>query len=160
MLLWDREMAPFEPRLEPLSPAQRLALAVSAITWTLDTLPSPIETEAVQAWLDQALVVCRQAVEDRAVYADLPDDLDSTYETVDEEADEPGTSHFLSAVFACTEDSDGLGSDELYGVLSYCYEGSLDREGIPVWTIEAEEANRRCRTVIEHQQQLITQAAQ
>ena len=158
MEFWEREMAPLKARLEPLAAAQRLALAVDAITWTLETLPNPIENEPASDWITQVLPFCRQAVDAGAVRAVLPQDLDDAYEEVDGQAEEPGASHFLSAVLACTEGEDGLAADDLYTVLSFCYEGSLAREDVPVWTLEAEQANPRCQQVIAFQKELIYRA--
>jgi hypothetical protein len=156
--LWDREMAPDKPRLEPLTSAERLKLVVSAIDWALGTLPRPTRTESVRGWLENALSACRAAVEGGEERVTLPGELDDSYENVEEDADELGTSHFLSAITACCGAPEGMTCDVTYGILSFRYEGSFDREGIPGWTLDAERANPRCVEVIGYQKDLIDRA--
>ncbi|MET8576116.1 hypothetical protein [Streptomyces sp. NPDC005012] len=77
------------------------------------------------------------------------------YGEVDEVADEPGTSQILSALLACSDAPGGLDGEVLYGVLSFCYEAFLDREGFPVYGLEAEMGNARCAEVIAFQKQCV-----
>lgn len=157
MLLWDYEMQDRRELLRSLTPSDRLNMGVEAIDWTLQTM-GPIETDEVREFLEAGMRAAREAVRNGQNRVVLPEDLESRYEAVDEVADEPGTSHLLSALMACSDVEDEVDADALYGVLSYCYEGSLDREGIPVWTVEAERSNARCLAVIDYQQRLIDAA--
>lgn len=154
---FDREMSAYKPRLNRLTPSARFALAVRAIDWTLETLPEPLEDHAARAWIGEALTACREAARSGATGVRLPSGLDAAYDQIAEDADESGVPHFLSATFT-TATVDGVTGDQLFGVFSWLYEGSLDREEIPEWTIEAEEANARCNAVIAEQKRLIESA--
>lgn len=155
MLLWDYEMASEREKLAVLNLGERLALAVEAIGWTLKTMSPPIQDGATLAFLERALTVCRQAVvEERGTIPEQPE-LVVGFDDVYEGTEEPGTAHLLSAVMECCEASDGLHVDGLYNVLSYCYEGSMDREDIPDLNVDAERNNRRCTSVILYQRDLI-----
>lgn len=155
MLLWDYEMAPERDNLGKFSPAQRLALAVTAIDWTLKTMSPPIQDEATVTFLEKALTVCRQAVAEGRDSVPAQPELVESFDDVYEGTDEPGTAHLLSAVMDCCEASDGLSAKELYYILSYCYEGALDREDIPNVDIDVERSNERCISVIQYQRNLI-----
>ncbi|RAO42299.1 hypothetical protein GAR06_05222 [Micromonospora saelicesensis] len=155
MLLWDYEMSSARGVLEGTSPAKRLALAVSAIEWTINTMTPPIETDQVRGYLSVVVDACRQAVQAGNTWVSLSDEMLDSYDEVDEIAEEPGTSHMLSAVLACCDPTEDLSAERAYGILSFCYEGSLDREGVEEWTLEAERANSRCRAVIDYQKSLI-----
>jgi hypothetical protein len=144
--------------LARLSPQQRLSVAVSSIEWTLETLEDPIENSDIRRYLSQGIDIARQSVESGAVSATLPDSMLEQYDDVDAVADEPGTSHFLSALMTCAEADSGLDQDQLFGVLSYCYEGSLDRQGLDEWSPEIERQNQRCLDVIAYQKGLIRRA--
>ncbi|MCG5214275.1 hypothetical protein [Streptosporangium sp. KLBMP 9127] len=155
MLLWDHEMASEREMLATLNPAERLALAVAAIEWTLETMSPPIQDGATLAFLERALTVCRQAVaEERGGISEQPE-LVEDFDDVYEGTEEPGTAHLLSAVMECCEASDGLHAEGVYNVLSYCYEGSMDREEVADLSVDAERNNRRCTSVILYQRDLI-----
>jgi len=160
LLLWDHEMASVRGRLGDIPAAKRFALAVSVLDWTIQTMVPPIETEQVSSYLEQGLRVCREAVQAGRVSVQLSEEMLDEYDEIDEVADEPGTSHMLSALLACCETGEELSGEQLYGVLSFCYEGSLDREGIDNWTIEKERANPRCLAVIDYQKSLIARMAE
>jgi hypothetical protein len=155
VLLWDYEMRAERSLLESMEPDKRLALAVSVIEWTVSTMVPPIANREVSSYLAAGLRACRGAVETGGSRGILPAELYDSYDDVEEIAEEPGTSHMLSALMACCDISDSLSTDALFGVLSYCYEGSLDRENIPVWTLDAERQNPRCAAVISFQKELI-----
>lgn len=158
MLLWDLEMESERQDLERLTLAQRLSVAVKTIVWTVDTLPEPVATNAVRAYLSEGLRLAQQAVQSGQIRVTLPRRLVDQYESVDAQADEPGTSHFLEALMVCSEAESGLDPDQLFGVLSFCYEGSLDREGLDEWSPDIERQNQRCLNVISYQKSLIHDA--
>ncbi|MFJ6946936.1 hypothetical protein ACISU4_20165 [Streptomyces wuyuanensis] len=158
VLLWDYEMASEKDSLEGMQPNRRLALAVAAIDWTLETM-GPIETDEVRTYLEEGMRAARAAVQNGSSKVELTEETLDQYESVDEVADEPGTSHMLSALLACCDIPEQLGAEELYGVLSFCYEGSLDREDVPEWSSEAERENARCLEVIAFQKDLISRMA-
>ncbi len=158
MLLWDYEMRPERELLGGLSLPQRLSVAVSALEWTLGTLEEPIATGTVQSYLESGLMAAREAVAAGGVRLVLPDEMLDQFDDVEEQADEPGTSHFLTALMVCHDSEDGLGVEQLFGVLSYCYEGSLDRVGLDEWTPERERQVQRCLDVIAFQKRLIQES--
>ncbi|MEV4568354.1 hypothetical protein AB0K12_31685 [Nonomuraea sp. NPDC049419] len=158
MLLWDYEMAEDRDKLAVLSSAERMAVAVEAIEWTLETMSPPIQDGATTDFLSRALTICRQAVtEGRGAVPEQPD-LSRDFDDVYEGTEEPGTAHLLSAVMECCEAPDGIQAEGLYNILSYCYEGSMDREDIADLNVEAERNNSRCKSVILYQRNLIRTA--
>ncbi|GAA5075699.1 hypothetical protein GCM10023259_078510 [Thermocatellispora tengchongensis] len=158
MLLWDYEMAAEREKLNGLSPTRRLALAVTAIEWTMATMSPPIRDAATRAFLERALVACRRAVSEGQRAVSEQPELIRDYDDVYEGTEEPGTAHLLSAVMECCEAVEGLDAQRVYNVLSYCYEGSMDREDIPDLSLDAERNNRRCVSVIQYQRNLIEEA--
>jgi hypothetical protein len=155
VLLWDEEMASQREALARLTPPQRLNVAVSALKWTIETLEQPIETDAVREFLRAGLDLAGQAVAAGQVRVVLPQRMVDEFPEVDALADEPGTSHFLEALMTCSEAESGLEGEQLFGVLSYCYEGCLDREGLHEWSPEIERGIQRCVDVIAEQKSLI-----
>lgn len=158
MLLWDYEMSSARDALEGMSPTERLALAVSAIEWTINTMIPPIETDQVRDYLSESIDACRKSVQAGNSWVRLSEEMLDSYDEVDEIAEEPGTSHMLSAVLACCEPCEDMSTERAYGILSFCYEGALDREGVEEWTLEGERENPRCRAVIDYQKSLIATA--
>lgn len=158
MLLWDYEMASEREKLAALSSPERLAVAVEAIEWTLETMSPPIQDSATTEFLERALRVCRQAVVERREAVSGQSELVGDFDDVYEGTEEPGTAHLLSAVMECCEASDGLHAEGLYNILSYCYEGSMDREDIADLNVDAERNNRRCNSVILYQRNLVQNA--
>lgn len=158
MLLWDYEMESEKAALDRMQPVRLLALAVEAIDWTVRTM-GPIETEEVRDYLDRGLEAGRQAVLDGKTKVTLPEEMLDAYNDVDEAAEEPGTSHLLSALMACVDVRESVTAKTVSGVLSFCYEGSLSREDVPVWSVEAERQNARCLEVISFQKDLIERMA-
>ncbi|KKJ93841.1 hypothetical protein [Micromonospora sp. HK10] len=157
MLLWDQELAPVREELPAIPAPQRLALAMAAMEWTRDAM-GRIETPEVRDYLDRALTAGRDAVSAGRDRIELSDETLDEYEDVLDLADEPGASHLLSAVLACADAPEGLTGEVLYGVLSFCYEGLLDRAELPEWTVEAERANARCVETIAVQKRLVQDA--
>ncbi|MFI9308641.1 hypothetical protein [Streptomyces triculaminicus] len=156
MLLWDYEMKPERHRIEAMPEDVRFSLAVQAIEWTLASMDSPFEDAAVRSVLERALSASRTAPQG-AVTAVAPVGLVEDLEEMDDEVEEPGATHFISAVSDLFDiPADGMTSDGLYGVLSYLYEGSLDREEIPEITSSTERQNVRCLEIIEFQKELIS----
>src|SRR4051812_8754749 len=111
-------MASARDRLGEIPPAKRFALAVSAIEWTIETMEPPIETEQVSSYLQRGLRVCSEAVQAGRAGVMLSEEMLDAYDEVDEVADEPGTSHMLSALLVCGETGEELSGEQVYGVLS------------------------------------------
>jgi hypothetical protein len=157
MLLWDYEMEALRAELQTIEPARRLVLAMTVMDWTLQSM-GRIETEEVRTYIEEGMRLGHEAVLAGGERILLPDDMLEAYQEVDESADESGTSHMLSALLACSDAPEGLTGEVLYGVLSFCYEGLLDREEIPIWSVEAERGNAKCVEVIAFQKSRIAEA--
>ena len=151
MLLWDLEMVTERQLLGELTPQERLEVGVAALAWTLETLAEPIETVEIRDYLARGVGVAQRSVSRRAIQAELPPEMVEQFDEIDGVADEPGTSHFLAALMACHDVDSGLDQERISGVLSYCYEGSLDREGLAEWSPDVERRNQRCLDVIQFQ---------
>ncbi|MFR9780777.1 hypothetical protein ACL02O_32635 [Micromonospora sp. MS34] len=157
MLLWDQEMQPLRDELQQIAPPQRLNLAMAVLERTRAAM-GRIEAAEITDYLDRGLTAGREAVSAGRDKIVLSEEMLDEYGDVMDLADEPGTSHLLSALLACADAPAGLTSEVLYGVFSFCYEGLLDREGVPEWSVEAERANATCLETIAFQQRLIRQA--
>lgn len=155
MLLWDIEMAAEHDLIGYFSLQGRLEVGVSALSWTLETLSSPIVTSPIRTYLSSGIRLAQQAVSEGATRVNFPAEMLDGFEEVNMLADESGTSHFLAALMTFQEADPGLDVEQLYGVLSYCYEGSLDREDLQVWSPGHERENQRCLQVIDYQKNLI-----
>ncbi|MEU4354309.1 hypothetical protein [Streptomyces virginiae] len=149
-------MESFEARLEEIRPTRRLEMAVDVLDWTFESFGS-IEADDVREYIEAALRIGRDGVAAHHERLELPDEMLEEFGEVDENADESGTSHLLSAVLGCSDAPEGLTGEVLYGVLSFCYEGILDREEIPEWTLESEAANGKCVATIEFQKSKISE---
>jgi hypothetical protein len=157
MLLWDYEMKPLRDELPTIPPARRLALAVSVLDWSLNAM-GKIEDAEVRSYLAEGLRIGHESVRAGRDQMVFPEDMLEAYEDVYDSADEPGTAHLMSALLACADAPEGLTGEVLYGVFSFCYEGLLDREGLPTWTVEAERENARCLETIAYQKRIVGEA--
>ncbi|MFI6262929.1 hypothetical protein [Micromonospora sp. NPDC051006] len=157
MLLWDYEMKPLRDELPTIPPARRLAVAVSVLDWTLQAA-GEIEDAEVRSYLAEGLRIGHESVRAGRDEMILPEDMLDAYEDVYDSSDEPGTAHLMSAILACVDAPEGLTGEVLYGVLSSCYEGLLDRERLPIWTVEAERENARCLETIAYQKRIVDEA--
>ncbi len=81
---------------------------------------------------------------------ELPNEM-LEFGEVEENTNESGISHLLSAILACSETPGGLTGEVPYGVLSFYCEGILNREEIPEWTLESGAVNGKCVATIEFQ---------
>ncbi|MFK0017019.1 hypothetical protein [Streptomyces sp. NPDC091027] len=149
-------MKSFEVRLQEIPPNGRLEIAVDVLYWTFESFGS-IETDDVREYIENALRIGRDGVVARHEKLELPDEMLERYGEVEENSDESGTSHLLSAILGCSDAPDGLTGEVLYGVLSFCYEGILDREEIPEWTLGSEAANAKCTATIDFQKSKISE---
>jgi hypothetical protein len=148
-------MAQEEATVERLAFAKRLALAVDVLGWTLDTLPSPIASSDARNVLTAGLEACRTSVAQGEEAADLADDLVAQLEEVEQENAEPGIAHFLAALLVFHYVDGPLNAQQTVGILSYCYEGALERENPPRWTPEHEWQISRLLSVIVYQKDAI-----
>jgi hypothetical protein len=155
MLLWDLEMGSLKEDLREIQPAQRLSLAMRVMEWTLESI-GRIEVDVVRDYIEDGMRAGREAVRARSEKITLPEEVLDAYTEVDDEAYEPGTSHMLSALLACADSPEGLTPEVLSGVLSFCYEGLLEREDLPGLSIEEERRNTKCLEVIAFQKRCIS----
>ncbi|MFI8892426.1 hypothetical protein [Streptomyces paradoxus] len=125
--------------------------------WTLESI-GPIEVEVVRSYIEEGIRAGREAVQSGLEKIVLPEETLDRYVEVDDEAYEPGTSHVLSALLACADAPEGLTGEVLYGVLSFCYEGLLEREDLPTLSIEEEQQSARCVEVVRFQKRCIVEA--
>ncbi|WP_351229426.1 hypothetical protein [Streptomyces sp. NPDC002133] len=159
MLLWDYEMKPELPLIEAMDAVQRLSTAVEALAWSYSTMRPPVEDEATRSLIERGLVACRAALAAGSGEVEREDGFLEEVDEVYEETEEEGTAHLLSAVTDCFDSADGgLTADGLYTILSYCYEGIVDREEIDEVTPEAERSNARCVEAIRFQKDLLRRA--
>jgi hypothetical protein len=157
LLLWDHEMRPLRDELQNIQAPQRLALAMAVMEWARDAM-GQFETEEINDYLDRGMAAGREALSTGGDKIVLSEEMLDEYQDVLDVAGDPGTSHMLSALLACADAPEGLTGEVLYGVLSFCYEGLLDREELPEWTVEAERANARCVETIAFQKRLVHEA--
>lgn len=157
MNLWERELSPLKESLGRLSPPQRLALAVTALDHAFRTEPVPYEEPDPAHWLEGAIHAGQESVAAGASSLALPPDLDEEFDEIDEEATELGVPQLLMATISCSN-FDELSADTLFSIVFSCYVFTAERQDPEPLTIEQEEANERCREVIEYHKELITQA--
>jgi hypothetical protein len=158
MNLWERDIFPRHDELTRLTPAARLAIAVEAVEWTLQTSPEPIQDQQAAAWIEATMAQARTSVSQGAGRVSAPQELIDQFEDVDEDADETGVSQLLMGISTWWE-PEPVSAETLEGSLFSCYVFSQQRETPEPESLEEEESNARCRQVIEHQQRLISQAA-
>ncbi|MFJ4977223.1 hypothetical protein ACIP6X_18065 [Streptomyces coeruleorubidus] len=157
VLLWDHEMGPLRDTLGDIPPAQRLVLAMRVMEWTLESI-RPIEVEVVRDYIEEGMRAGREAVHSGGEKIVLSEETLDRYVEVDDEAYEPGTSHILSALLACADAPEGLTGEVLHGVLSFCYEGLLELEGLPTLSIDEELRSTKCVDAIAFQKRCIEEA--
>ncbi|MEV6010152.1 hypothetical protein AB0M29_25475 [Streptomyces sp. NPDC051976] len=124
--LWDQEMQPYRHRLQNIPPSGRLALAVTVMDRTLEEM-GPLQPGVVRDYLTASMRVAHADVRAGAGELTLSEDALDAWNDVDDQADESGTTHVMSAVLACADAPGGLSGEVLYGVLSFCYEAVRER---------------------------------
>lgn len=157
MNLWERELAPFQSKLDELSPPQRLALAVAALERAYWTEPEPYEEPEPERWLASAIRAGRKAMTGGALNIALPPVLRAEFGTIEAEVTEPGVAQLLAAVWICVT-RDVLDTDAVLEVLFSCYGFTMERQIPEPLAIEEEEENERCLEVIAFHKELITRA--
>ncbi|MFJ8149122.1 hypothetical protein ACIQ6R_29345 [Streptomyces sp. NPDC096048] len=130
---------------------------MKVMDWTIQVI-GPIEVEAVRSYINVGMEAARSAVRSGQETTPLPEETLDACTEIDDQAYEPGTSHVLSALLACADAPGGLTGEVPYDVLSYCYEGVLEREDLPLVSPEEEHRNARCIEAIDFQQRCIAQA--
>lgn len=158
MALWEREIFPYHDQLERLAPSERLRVAVEAIDWTLRTMATPIEDPEARQWLDEMLDEARAAVAQRASRVPMPEDLLDRFDEVDDDTEEYGVPQLLMGM-PNLWGLDVMTVELVEGVLYNCYAFSSMREEPEPETLDDEQADARCREVIDYQKDLIAQAA-
>jgi hypothetical protein len=157
MLLWDLEMRALKEDLREIRPPRRLPLAMRVMEWTLESI-GPVEVDVVREYIEEGMRAGHEAVRAGREKITLPEEVLDAYTEVDDEAYEPGTSHLLSALLACADAPGGLTPEVLSGVLSFCYEGLLEREDLPGPSVEEERQNAKFLEAIAFQKRCISDA--
>lgn len=136
-------MRPVRDELQNIRPNGRLALALTVMDRTLETM-GPIEPDDVREHRNEGL-------------SEGHEDLRAGAEKITL-SEEYGTSQMISALLACSDVPEGLSGEVLYGVLAFCREAVLDREDTEVYGLEAEPANARCGGVIAFQKNCVSES--
>jgi hypothetical protein len=157
MELWSREMQPYRDELQGIPPAGRLGLAVAVMDWTLEEM-GPIHTTVVRDYLEEGMRVAHEAIRSGSDELVLSEEFLDQWNEVDDQAEEPGTTHMMSALLACADAPDGLSGEVLYGALCFCYEAVLERQETPVEGLEEESENAKCVEAISFQKARIANA--
>lgn len=145
--------------LQGIEPPKRLVLAMKVMEWTLAGF-GEIETPEVRAFIEQGMQAGRESVAAGLDKMVLSEEVLDTYADVEEDADEYGTAHFLTAIMACSDAPEGLSGEVLFGVLSFCYQAIVERNGDDPVTIEEEMNSPVCTDAIAFQKACVLEARQ
>lgn len=164
MKLWDREIDPLETTTARLTLAERLALGVEAVEFTLRTEQRPVADERAARWITEVLGHARRAVDAGQESVPLPERLEDESEALQEDVQEDGVPQLISGMvdaFAEADDPEdqGLQPRHLGFLLESCYSFALERLPSGPQSLEDEENSPRCREVIAYQRELINRAA-
>ncbi|NGO12211.1 hypothetical protein G5C60_32555 [Streptomyces sp. HC44] len=159
MLLWDQEMRSARSEISELAPSLRLTVAVKTIEQTLTALQPPLSDSPASRIISDSLRVCQEAIESGTYFPAVPENLEEAVGNAIDDGPEPGATPLLMAVVNCFGHPEpGMGTEELFTVLSDCYQAVLEREQIEVVTPEAERQNLRCREAIRVQKEILNAA--
>ena len=150
MYLWDREMRPYREQLQSIPPFERLDLAVSVMDWSLHAM-GQLDEGVVKDYIDESMEIARAAVGAGAEELTLSEEMLDSWNGVDDQADEPGTTHMMSAIRACADAPEGLSGEVLFGVLCFCYEAVREGVEVSVGSLEAELASPECVEAVSFQ---------
>ncbi|MEV8046258.1 hypothetical protein AB0P02_20775 [Streptomyces griseoluteus] len=162
MLLWDYESESWASPISGMSEEKRRDLALSCIEGTVESFRPSFETSFTArtvSFVGIALRDFRANLGDPGSSVAVRDEeafFDGLHALVDEDP-APGLAALVMAVseYADCLRNRPLGSREVLGVLSSCYEAILNEERIPRVTPDAERANANCRRVLDMQQRLV-----
>lgn len=157
MYLWEQEMQQYRSQLQNIPPSGRLALAVSVMDWTLETM-GPLEPGVVRDYISDSMRVAHEDVRAGAGELTLSEEVLDEWNDVDDQADEPGTTHVMSAVLACADAPGGLSGEVLYGALCFCYEAVRERFEESEVGLEAERRTPQCVAAIAFQKARVTES--
>lgn len=155
MYLWTQEMRSYQGRLQSIPPAERLVIAVSVMDWALEKM-GPMQPGVVRDYIGVSMRAAHECVRSGAEELALSDETLDSWNDVDDQADEPGATHFMSAILGCADVPEGLSGEVLYGVLGFCYEAVRERfeEQFGVG-LGAELSSPQCSEAIEFQKSRI-----
>lgn len=143
-------MQSYRDRLQSIPPSERLALAVSVMEWTLAEM-GPLRPGVVSEYITSSMQTAHEAVESDAEKLTISDEMLDSWNDVDDQADEAGTTHTMSAILACADAPGGLSGEVLYGVLCFCYEALRERFEDSGVGPEAEQRSDECVEAISSQ---------
>lgn len=150
MYLWKQEMQSYRDRLQSIPPSERLALAVSVMDWTLAEM-GPMRLGVVSEYIARSMHTAHEAINSGAEKLTLSDQMLDSWNDVDEQAEEAGTTHVMSAILACADAPGGLSGEVLYGVLCFCYEVLRERFEDSGVGLEVEQRSDKCIEAISFQ---------
>lgn len=150
MYLWSQEMEPYHNRLQSIPPSGRFALAVSVMDWTLEEM-GPMQAGVVRDYITESMEAAHEAVRSGSDELTLSEEMLDSWNDVDDQADEPGTTHIMSAILACADAPERLSGEVLFGVLCFCYEALRERFETSSVGLEAERESAKCVEAISFQ---------
>lgn len=124
--------------------------------WTLGEM-GQLTAGPVKDYIDEGMRAAQVAVQSGAEELTLSEEMLDSWNDVDDQADEPGTTHIMSALLACSDAPEGLSGEVLFGVLCFCYEALRERFEVSVGSLEAELANPKCVEAISFQKARIAE---
>ncbi|MEU7425679.1 hypothetical protein [Streptomyces sp. NPDC040750] len=166
MLLWDFESEGWNALVSGMTEGERRDLSLSCIEDALMRIRPSFES----AYKASTVRFLNAALQDFRAHLQ---DVGSTVAVQDEEAffddlhalpEEDPALGLAALVMAFSEYADclrnrPLGSAEVLGILSSCYEAVLNEERIPRVTPDAERDNENCRGVIDAQREMVLRFA-
>ncbi|MFF2629434.1 hypothetical protein ACFVUN_27175 [Kitasatospora griseola] len=150
MYLWKQEMQSYRDRLQSIPPFERLAIAVSVMDWTLAEM-GQIQPGVVSEYIASSMQKAHEAVGSGVEKLTISDEMLDSWNDVDDQAEEAGTTHIMSAILACADAPGGLSGEVLYGVLCFCYEALRERFEESDVGLEAERRSDKCVEAISFQ---------
>ncbi|WP_327683457.1 hypothetical protein [Streptomyces sp. NBC_00467] len=106
-------------------------------------------------YIASSMQTAREAVESGAEKLTISDEMLDLWNDVDDQAEEAGATHIMSAILACADAPGGLSGEVLYGVLCFCYEALRERFEEPGVGLEAEQRSGKCVEAISFQKSKI-----
>ncbi|MGW1029178.1 hypothetical protein ACWD4J_36790 [Streptomyces sp. NPDC002577] len=162
MLLWDYESEGWESSISGMSEERRRDLSLSCIEATVESFHPSFEASFrahTVNFIRAALRDFRVNLQDPGSSVAVRDEeefFDNLHALVDQDP-APGLAALVMAVseYADCLRNRPLGSREVLGVLSSCYEAALNEERIPRVTPDAERENENCRRALEMQREMV-----
>ncbi|MEU6402927.1 hypothetical protein [Streptomyces sp. NPDC046985] len=162
MLLWDDESAGWDSLISGMSGEKRRELALRGVEEAVESFHPSFEASFsahTVSFIRDALRDFRANLRNPGLSVAVRDEegfFDVLHDLVGEDP-APGLAALVMAVseYADCLRNRPLGSREVLGILSSCYEAILNEERIPRVTPDAERANENCRRALDKQRDLV-----